>query len=141
MASVDRDTFNGLAKVTDVNAGGHSELAPFDGVFVFGMDAFPAFAMTSRSAMKNQTIDGGYGRAFNSGRGIVGEGGDTGPGVVGRGTSSVGFSYRVVAKRKHVATKRFQKIKPPKRPKIPAPLVRPAVDIESLAAVRPRSKR
>jgi hypothetical protein len=83
MASVDRDTFNGLAKMTDVNAGGHSELDPFDGVFVFGMDAFPAFAMVSRSAMKNQTIDGGYGRAFNSGRGIVGEGGDTGPGVVG----------------------------------------------------------
>ena len=83
MASVDKDTFNGLAKMTDVNAGGHSELDPFDGVFVFGMDAFPAFAMTSRSAMRNQTIDGGYGRAFNSGRGIVGEGGDTGPGVVG----------------------------------------------------------
>ena len=39
MASVDRDTFNGLAKMTDVNAGGHSELDPFDGVFVFGMDA------------------------------------------------------------------------------------------------------
>jgi hypothetical protein len=69
--------------MTDVNAGGHSDLDPFDGVFVFGMDAFPAFAMTSRSAMKNQTIDGGYGRAFNSGRGIVGEGGDAGPGVVG----------------------------------------------------------
>jgi hypothetical protein len=83
MASVDRDTFNGLAKMTDVNAGGHSVLDPFNGVFVFGMDAFPAFAMVSRSAMKNQTIDGGYGRAFNSGRGIVGEGGDTGPGVVG----------------------------------------------------------
>jgi hypothetical protein len=83
MASVDRDTFNGLAKMTDVNAGGHSELDPFDGVFVFGMDAFPAFAMVSQSAMKNQTIDGGYGRAFNAGRGLVGEGGDTGPGVVG----------------------------------------------------------
>jgi hypothetical protein len=83
MASVDRNTFNGLAKMTDVNAGGHSELDPFDGVFVFSMDAFPAFAMVSRSAMKNQTIDGGYGRAFNAGRGLVGEGGDTGPGVVG----------------------------------------------------------
>jgi hypothetical protein len=83
MASVDRNTFNGLAKMTDVNAGGHSELDPFDGVFVFGMDAFPAFAMVSQSAMKNQTIDGGYGRAFNAGRGLVGEGGDTGPGVVG----------------------------------------------------------
>ena len=73
MASVDRDTFNGLAKMTDVNAGGHSELDPFDGVFVFGMDAFPAFAMVSQSAMKNQTIDGGYGRAFNAGRGLVGD--------------------------------------------------------------------
>ena len=83
MASVDRNTSNGLAKMTDVNAGGHSELDPFDGVFVFGMDAFPAFAMVSQSAMKNQTIDGGYGRAFNAGRGLVGEGGDTGPGVVG----------------------------------------------------------
>ena len=83
MASIDRDTFNGLAKMTGVEAGGHSELDPFDGVFVFGIDAFPAFAMTSRSAMRNQTIDGGYGRAFNSGRGLVGEGGDTGPGVVG----------------------------------------------------------
>src|SRR5436190_19222152 len=83
MASVDKDTLNGVARTTDVHAGGQSELDPFDGLFVFGMDAFPAFAMVSQSAMKNQTMDGGYGRAFNSGRGIVGEGGDTGPGVVG----------------------------------------------------------
>ncbi len=94
MASVDRNTFNGLAKMTDVNSGGHSELDPFDGVFVFGMDAFPAFAMTSRSAMKNQTIDGGYGRAFNAGRGIVGEGGDTGPGVVGIAGSVIARPFK-----------------------------------------------
>ncbi len=94
MASVDRNTFNGLAKMTDVNAGGHSELDPFNGVFVFGMDAFPAFAMVSQSAMKNQTIDGGYGRAFNAGRGLVGEGGDTGPGVVGIAGSVIARPFK-----------------------------------------------
>ena len=45
------------------------------------MDAFAAFAL--QSAMRNQQIDGGYGRGFNDGRGLVGEGGDRGPGVVG----------------------------------------------------------
>jgi hypothetical protein len=59
MASVDKDALNGLASTTDVHAGGQSELDPFGGIFVFGIDAFPAFAKTSRSAMKNQTIDGG----------------------------------------------------------------------------------
>ena len=83
MASVDKDTLNGLTRLTDVHAGGQSEELPFDGAYVFGMDAFPVFAL--QSAMKNQDIDGGYGRGFNAGRGVVGEGGDSGPGVVGIG--------------------------------------------------------
>jgi hypothetical protein len=81
MASVDRDTLNGIAKTTDVNAGGHSEEEKFNGEFVFGVDAFPVAAMLS--AMREQNIDGAYGRALNTGRGVVGEGGDAGPGVVG----------------------------------------------------------
>ena len=81
MASVDRDTLNGLKKMTDVHAGGQSEQDEFGGVFVFGIDAFPALAL--QSAMKNQNIDGAYGCGLNDGRGVVGEGGDNGPGAVG----------------------------------------------------------
>ena len=81
MASVDRDTLNGVGRTTDVHAGGQSQTVPFDGQFTFGADAFPAFAFAS--AMKVQSIDGAYGRALNNGRGVVGEGGDMGPGVVG----------------------------------------------------------
>jgi hypothetical protein len=81
MASVDRDTLNGIAAMTDVHAGGQSYQVPFNGEFVFGVDAFPVFAM--QSAMRGQDIDGAYGRALNAGRGVVGEGGDAGPGVVG----------------------------------------------------------
>jgi hypothetical protein len=81
MSSIDKDTFNGLAKLTDVHAGGQPEREPFNGTFVFGIDAFPAFA--KQSAMKGQDIDGAYGRALNAGRGVVGEGDDAGPGIVG----------------------------------------------------------
>ena len=81
MASVDRNTLNGLVKLTDVHAGGQSRRLPFDGEYVFGMDAFAAFAL--QSPMRDQQIDGGYGRGLNDGRGLVGEGGDRGPGVVG----------------------------------------------------------
>ena len=81
MASVDKDTLNGLAKLTDVHAGGHSERELFDGAYVFGIDAFAVFAL--QSAMGGQSIDGAYGRGLNDGRGVVGEGGDKGPGVVG----------------------------------------------------------
>lgn len=83
MASVDKDTLNGLAKMTDVHAGAQSQQELFDGIYVFGMDAFPAFAL--QSAMRGQSVDGGYGRGLNDGRGVVGEGGDAGPGVVGIG--------------------------------------------------------
>src|SRR5947207_1136800 len=75
MASVDKDTLNGVARTTDAHAGGQSELDASDGVFVFGPDAFPAFAMTSRPAMKTHPIDGAYGRAANAGGGLVGDGG------------------------------------------------------------------
>src|SRR4051812_21265574 len=81
MASVDRDTLNGVKATTDIHAGGQSQTQPFDGAYVFGADAFPVFAFAS--PMKGQNIDGAYGRALNGGRGAVGEGGDTGPGVVG----------------------------------------------------------
>ncbi len=81
MASVDRNTLNGVASTTDIHAGGQSTKALFNGAYVFAADAFPAFALAS--AMKGQSIDGAYGRAFNDARGLVGEGGDTGPGVVG----------------------------------------------------------
>src|SRR5262245_60485977 len=87
MASVDKDTFNAVAKMTDVHAGGQSSQELFSGVFVFGIDAFPAFAL--QSTMKNQNIDGAYGRGFNDGRGVVGEGGDRGPGVVGIAGSAI----------------------------------------------------
>jgi hypothetical protein len=81
MASVDRNVLNGVARTTDIHAGGQSDRLPFDGEYVFAADAFPAFA--NASPMKGQSVDAAYGRAFNDGRGLVGEGGDTGPGVVG----------------------------------------------------------
>jgi hypothetical protein len=81
MASVDRDVLNALTKVTDVHAGGQGKEELFDGEYVFGIDAFAAFAL--QSAMRTQSIDGAYGRGLNYGRGVVGEGGDMGPGVVG----------------------------------------------------------
>jgi hypothetical protein len=81
MASVDKDTLNGVAKTTDVHAGAQPTNALFNGAYVFGADAFPAFAF--KSAMSGQDIDGAYGRAMNAGRGVVGEGAEVGPGVVG----------------------------------------------------------
>ena len=39
MASVDRDTLNGVGRTTDVHAGGQSQTVPFDGQFTFGADA------------------------------------------------------------------------------------------------------
>jgi hypothetical protein len=81
MASVDKDTLNGVAKMTDVHAGAQPTTELFNGAYVFGADAFPAFAF--QTAMKGQDIDGAYGRAMNAGRGVVGEGADVGPGVVG----------------------------------------------------------
>jgi hypothetical protein len=62
----------------------------------------------------------------------------------GGGTSAVRFSYRVVAKRKHVMVKRFQKITLPKKPKVPTPLVRPEMDLGTLgtrASGSAKSKR
>ena len=79
MASIDKNTLNDLAKMTDVHASPPE--GPFDGEIVFGVDAFPAFATVS--PMRRQNIDGVYGRGLNTGRGVVGEGGAAGPGVVG----------------------------------------------------------
>ena len=59
----------------------------------------------------------------------------------GGGTSGVSFAYRVVAKRKHVTTKRFQKIKKPARPKLPASMVAPETDVESLRTGTKRAAR
>src|SRR4029453_4310128 len=81
MAAVDKDPLNAVAKMTDVHAGAQPTNELFNGAFVFGVDAFPAFAF--KSAMGGQDVDGAYGRAINAGRGVVGEGGDGGPGVVG----------------------------------------------------------
>ena len=81
MASVDKDTLNGVAQTTDVHAGAQPTNTLFNGAYVFGADAFPAFAF--KTAMSGQDIDGVYGRAMNAGRGVVGEGADVGPGVVG----------------------------------------------------------
>ena len=80
MASVDRNTINGVAKTTGVLAN-PSMRDLFEREMVFTADAFPAFAKAS--AMGSQDLDAAYGRALNAGRGVVGEGGDTGPGVVG----------------------------------------------------------
>jgi len=49
----------------------------------------------------------------------------------GGGTARVRFSYRVVARRKDVTSKRFQKVTSPARPRIPAQLQRPEVDLGS----------
>ena len=80
MASVDRNTINGVAKTTGVLAN-PPQRDPFEREIVLSADAFPAFAMAS--AIGSQHLDAAYGRALNAGRGVVGEGGDTGPGVVG----------------------------------------------------------
>jgi len=80
MASVDRNTINGVDKTTGVVAAPPMR-DPFDLEMVFTADAFPAFAMAA--AIGSQHLDAAYGRALNAGRGVVGEGGDTGPGVVG----------------------------------------------------------
>ena len=82
MATIDKDIANGLAKMTNVNSGGHHDDQKFIGEFVFGVDAFPP-ALNKKSAMREQDIDGAYGRALNTGRGVVGEGDGAGPGVVG----------------------------------------------------------
>lgn len=47
----------------------------------------------------------------------------------GGGSSRLTFSYRVVAKRKHVITKRFKKVARPEKPKIPSRLDPPEVDL------------
>jgi hypothetical protein len=59
----------------------------------------------------------------------------------GGGTSSIRFSYRVVAKRRNVAARRFQKVAPPKRPKIPKALGVPEIGPEALAPIDRRSDR
>jgi hypothetical protein len=51
----------------------------------------------------------------------------------GRGSSSLSFSYRVVAKRKDVTAERFKKVTPPAKPKLPTRLKPPNLD-------RPRRK-
>jgi hypothetical protein len=79
MATVDKDQLNGLAKWTDVHAGGSP--GGFNGAIVFSSDAWPVFAF--QDAIIRQTLDAFYGRALNGGRGVVGEGGGSGPGVVG----------------------------------------------------------
>jgi hypothetical protein len=81
MASVDKNVLNGVARTTDIHAGGEPMPDLFVGQYVFGADAFPAFAF--QSPISRQNIDAAYGRAINTGRGLVGEGGDRGPGVVG----------------------------------------------------------
>lgn len=80
MASVDRNVTNAVDKTTGVLAS-TSPQNLFEAEIVFSADAFAAFAKTAVSGAQN--LDAAYGRALNAGRGIVGEGGQTGPGVVG----------------------------------------------------------
>jgi hypothetical protein len=46
----------------------------------------------------------------------------------GGGSSSLTFSYRIVAKRKDVNAERFKKVSIPAKPKLPAPLKPPSLD-------------
>ena len=80
MASVDRNVLNPVEKTTDVHANTAGKTL-YKGEFTFVIDAHPAFASTF--PIGGQQIDAAYGRAINTGRGVVGEGGDAGPGVVG----------------------------------------------------------
>ena len=80
MASVDRNTLNPVEVSTDVHANTAGKTL-FNGEYVFVLDAHPAFASTF--PIGTQNLDAAYGRALNTGRGVVGEGGDKGPGVVG----------------------------------------------------------
>jgi hypothetical protein len=80
MASVDRNVLNPVEKTTDIHANTAGNTL-YKGEFTFVIDAHPAFASTA--PIGGQQIDAAYGRAINTGRGVVGEGGDAGPGVVG----------------------------------------------------------
>ena len=80
MASVDRNALNPVEQTTDVHANTLGK-SLYNGHFVFVVDAHPAMAATF--PIGGQQIDATYGRAINTGRGVVGEGGIKGPGVVG----------------------------------------------------------
>jgi hypothetical protein len=80
MASVDRNVSNSVAKTTSILASPPGN-ALFDTEIVFAADAIPVFAF--QFPIFNQQLDASYGRALNTGRGVVGEGGNAGPGVVG----------------------------------------------------------
>jgi hypothetical protein len=81
MASVDRNTINDVAATTTllVDPYGGEEL--FSGRITFVADAWPDYSPPGPSW--SQDIDAAYGRGINAGRGLVGEGGDRGTGVVG----------------------------------------------------------
>ena len=82
MASVDRNATNAVGKTTGVLASAEPGDV-FDSEVVLVADAFPAFVHASQFPQGKQDLDAAYGRALNSGRGVVGEGGDRGPGIVG----------------------------------------------------------
>jgi hypothetical protein len=80
MVSVDRDTINQVSTTTGLAAVPQGKDLFGDSV-LFTADAFPVFAESF--PIGGQTLDAAYCRGLNGGRGVVGEGGDTGPGVVG----------------------------------------------------------
>ena len=79
---LEADLGNGVARTTGVVAA-TGESAPFKGAIVFTCDAAPIFVDSEPTEIRFQHIDAAYGRAINEGRGIVGEGGNSGAGVVG----------------------------------------------------------
>jgi hypothetical protein len=103
MASVDRNMLNGLAKLTDVHAGGHSQRLLFDGEYV-------GLYVSRRTRQGFEVRE------------------------QGGGATSLAFSYRIVARRKGVATRRFRKVARPEAPEMPK---RPDVPGES----KPRAAR
>ena len=80
MASVDRDIINPVTKTTGVLARPRGREL-FDHEMVLFADAHPELAHNFPIA--GQDLDALKGRAINRGRGVVGEGGVAGPGVVG----------------------------------------------------------
>ncbi len=80
MASVDRNTVNNVALTTSLLVVPSGEEL-FYGETVFASDAIAELAF--QFPVGSQHLDAIYGRAQNAGRGVVGEGGEVGPGVVG----------------------------------------------------------
>jgi hypothetical protein len=89
MASVDRNTINLVGSTTGLLAGEGE--GPFDREVVFTADTWPVFDF--QSPFFRQDLDAAYGRGINGGRGVVGEGGDAGPGVVGIAGGSISKNF------------------------------------------------